>query len=155
MMMIYSASFGAWPIFIKLGGAKNGKKRIQPWRWRRRFALTKFLHPSALIRENYPNPVPGYRAKDLITKRQEVKNVNRKPQLCLVFSHDDYPDISSFIASSGTAQSRRKATRSTGSMKKASGKRSKLKPMKIIVLSSRQKFNGSMPSAPLRWTAVT
>jgi hypothetical protein len=49
-------------------------------------ALTKFLHPSALIRENYPNPVPGHRTKNLITKSQEEKMSTENFNYVLVFA---------------------------------------------------------------------
>ena len=53
-------------------------------------ALLKFLHPSELIRNKFPNPVHGYRLSGCIALRQEVKKVNRKEQLCLVVHHEEF-----------------------------------------------------------------
>ena len=53
-------------------------------------ALLKFLHPSELIRNKYPNPIHGHRLSGCIALWQEVKKVNRKEQLCLVIHHEEF-----------------------------------------------------------------
>ena len=53
-------------------------------------ALLKFLHPSELIRNKFPNPVHGHRLSGCIALRQEVKKVNRKEQLCPVVHHEEF-----------------------------------------------------------------
>ena len=55
-------------------------------------SLIKFLHPSALIREKFPNPVHGQWLEGCQTVRQEVKTINRKDQLSLVVTHHDFKD---------------------------------------------------------------
>ena len=55
-------------------------------------SLMKFLHPSALIREKFPNPVHGQQLEGCQTVRQEVKTINRKDQLSLVVTHQDFKD---------------------------------------------------------------
>ena len=46
--------------------------------------LIKFLHPSELIRNKFPNPVNGQRLDGCITVHQELKKINRKDQLSLI-----------------------------------------------------------------------
>ena len=46
--------------------------------------LTKFLHPSALVRDKYPNLERGHRTT-VILNRQEEKKVNRRQQQCYTF----------------------------------------------------------------------
>ena len=52
--------------------------------------LIKFLHPSELIRNKFPNPVIGQRLDGCITFRQELKKINRKDQLSLIVRHADF-----------------------------------------------------------------
>ena len=52
--------------------------------------LIKFLHPSQLIRNTYPNPENGQRLEGCLTIRQEVKKINCKDQLAIVVKHDDF-----------------------------------------------------------------
>ena len=54
--------------------------------------LIKFLHPSALIREKFPNLEHGQRLPGCMTVRQEVKKINRKDQLSLIVTHPDFKD---------------------------------------------------------------
>ena len=54
--------------------------------------LIKFLHPSQLIRNKFPNPTSGQRLEGCITVRQEVKRINRKDQLSIVIHHDDFKE---------------------------------------------------------------
>ena len=54
--------------------------------------LIKFLHPSALIREKFPNPEHGQRLPGCMTVQQEVKKINRKDQLSLIVTHLDFKD---------------------------------------------------------------
>ena len=54
--------------------------------------LIKFVHPSALIREKFPNPENQQRLKGCLTVRQEVKKITHKDQLSLVVTHDDFKD---------------------------------------------------------------
>ena len=52
--------------------------------------LTKFVHPSQLIRDKFPNLLNGQRLSDCITLRQEVKRINQKEKLSLIVKHDDF-----------------------------------------------------------------
>ena len=52
--------------------------------------LIKFLHPSELILNKFPNPVNGQRLDGCITVRQELKKINRKDQLSLIVRHADF-----------------------------------------------------------------
>ena len=52
--------------------------------------LLKFLHPSELVRNKYPNLQSGQRLEGCTTIRQEVKHINRRDQLSLVVTHNDF-----------------------------------------------------------------
>ena len=54
--------------------------------------LIKFMHPSALIQEKFPNPENWQRLEGCLTVRQEVKKISCKDQLSLVVTHDDFKD---------------------------------------------------------------
>ena len=54
--------------------------------------MMKYLHPSAKIRDKYPNHTSSEKLGELIVIRQEVKKVNRKDQMCLVMRHDTWPN---------------------------------------------------------------
>ena len=47
--------------------------------------LLKYVHPSALMREKYPNPMNGQPLENCLVIRREAKEVNRKQQTCLIF----------------------------------------------------------------------
>ena len=55
--------------------------------------LSKFVHPSAHIRNRYPNPVNGHRLDGLVVLRKESKTIRRKPQMAIVCSHPDFVDV--------------------------------------------------------------
>ena len=52
--------------------------------------LTKFVHPSQLIRDKFPNLPNGHRLSGCITLRQEVKRINQKEKLSLIVKHNDF-----------------------------------------------------------------
>ena len=54
--------------------------------------LLKFLHPSELVRNKYPNLQSGQRLEGCTTIHQEVKRINRCDQLSLVVTHNDFHD---------------------------------------------------------------
>ena len=54
--------------------------------------LIKFIHPSQLIRNKYPNPASGQRLEGCITAHQEVKRINRKDQVAIVIHHDNFKE---------------------------------------------------------------
>ena len=54
--------------------------------------LIKFMYPSALIREKFPNPENWQKLEGCLVVRQEVKEISRKDQLSLVVTHDDFKD---------------------------------------------------------------
>ena len=54
--------------------------------------LLKYIHPSKLIRDKYPNPINGQRLENCLLIRRETKEVNRKQQVCVIFRHDEFPD---------------------------------------------------------------
>ena len=54
--------------------------------------LIKFIHPSQLIRNKYPNPASGQRLQGYITVHQEIKWINRKDQLAIVIHHDNFKE---------------------------------------------------------------
>ena len=55
-------------------------------------SLIWFIHPSEYIRNKFPNAVNGQWLHGCITVRQEVKKINRREQLSLVVTHDDFVD---------------------------------------------------------------
>ena len=54
--------------------------------------LMRFIHPSKLIRDKYPNRTEQQKLGELTVIRQEVKTVNRKPQMCIIMRHDIWPN---------------------------------------------------------------
>ena len=54
--------------------------------------LSKFIHPSQLIRNKYLNPSSGQSLEGCITVRQEVKQINRKDQLAIIIHHDNFKE---------------------------------------------------------------
>ena len=54
--------------------------------------LMRFIHPSKLIRDKYPNRTEQQKLGELTAIRQEVKTVNRKPQMCIIMRHDIWPN---------------------------------------------------------------
>ena len=54
--------------------------------------LLKFLHPSELVRNKYPNLQSGQQLEGCTTIHQEVKRINRHDQLSLVVTHNDLHD---------------------------------------------------------------
>ena len=52
--------------------------------------LLKFLHPSELVRNKYPNLQSGQQLKGCTTIRQEVKCISRRDQLSLVVMHNNF-----------------------------------------------------------------
>ena len=54
--------------------------------------LIKFLLPSQLIRNKFPNPTNGQGLEGCITVCQEVKQINRKDQLSIVIHHGDFKE---------------------------------------------------------------
>ena len=53
--------------------------------------LSKYIHPSALIRKHWPNPMTGHRLNCKVI-RQEMKILSRKKQLVVVFSSAEVTD---------------------------------------------------------------
>lgn len=56
--------------------------------------LTRFLHPSAAIREKHTNAIlpKNHITHNLLVDRSELVNVNRRLQRCCVMTCDDYVD---------------------------------------------------------------
>ena len=52
--------------------------------------LSRFIHSSQHIRDKYPNPVSADCLEGCITICQEVKNVSRRDQLCIVVWHESF-----------------------------------------------------------------
>ena len=52
--------------------------------------LIKFLHPSELIWNKFPNPVNGQRLDGCVTVNQELKKINRRDQLSLIVQHANF-----------------------------------------------------------------
>ena len=56
------------------------------------WCLSRFIHPSALIRDKFPNPVRGHKLDDMIVRRQEEKMINRKQVLAIVCVHESFKE---------------------------------------------------------------
>ena len=52
----------------------------------------KFIHPSKLIRDKFPNRIDQDKLGEMIAIRQEVKRVNHKDQMCIIMRHDFWPN---------------------------------------------------------------
>jgi len=50
----------------------------------------RYLHPSLVIRNFYPNQQHGQRLENCRVIRQEVKKINRKDKLAIIVKHDDF-----------------------------------------------------------------
>ena len=61
-------------------------------------ALKRFLHPRKDVAGRYPNAVANERLPGLLAIRREEKSVNRAMKLCIVFRHDDFPNIEIYCA---------------------------------------------------------
>ena len=55
--------------------------------------LAKFLHPSAHIRERYPNDYKTRRLDGLMVMSQREMTVSRSKKLCFIVTHDSIPDV--------------------------------------------------------------
>ena len=55
-------------------------------------ASVKFMHPSKLMRDKFINITSQLKIDGLLALRQELKLVNRKHQMCVVFRHDYWPN---------------------------------------------------------------
>ena len=47
----------------------------------------KFIHPSAIIREAFPNTISTGKLEDCVVLRQDTKKINRREKLLVVFTH--------------------------------------------------------------------
>lgn len=54
--------------------------------------LARFLHPSAYIRERYVNQEHRQRLSGMTVVRRESKTINRKPQMAIVVTHEEFPN---------------------------------------------------------------
>ena len=52
--------------------------------------MSRFIHTSQHIRDKYPNSVSAHCLEGCITIHQEVKNVSRRDQLCIVVWHESF-----------------------------------------------------------------
>ena len=52
--------------------------------------FTKYLHPSKLVKQKFPNAKTNHRLSGLKVVRLEQKIVSRRPQLAVVVVHDDF-----------------------------------------------------------------
>ena len=52
----------------------------------------RFMHPSKLMRDKFVNIGAQLKISDLVSVKQEVKKVNRKDQMCVIFRHDNWPN---------------------------------------------------------------
>ena len=55
--------------------------------------LKRFVHPSEHIRKKYKNVKKDDRLVDCLVIKKEDRVVNRRQQECIVFRHDDFPNI--------------------------------------------------------------
>jgi hypothetical protein len=56
----------------------------------------RYLHPKKLLKERFLSTTPKQRLSGLLSLRKESKKLNGKSQCCIVFRHDDYPNIKRF-----------------------------------------------------------
>ena len=53
----------------------------------------KFLHPTKLMGDNYPNVRGDHEVSGLFERRREQKNVRRKEPMSIVFGHNDFRNL--------------------------------------------------------------
>ena len=51
--------------------------------------LANKLHPSSIIRDKYPNLVNNLRLNGFKAVRQEIRKLNRRDQLCVIYTHEE------------------------------------------------------------------
>jgi hypothetical protein len=56
----------------------------------------RLLHPKRLRNERFSSTTPKQHLSGLLSLRKESKKLNGKNQCCVVFPHDDYPNIELF-----------------------------------------------------------
>ena len=56
------------------------------------WCLSRFIHPSALIRDKFPDPVRGHKLDDMIVRRQEEKMINQKQVFAIVCIHESFKE---------------------------------------------------------------
>jgi hypothetical protein len=54
--------------------------------------LSSRLHPSAHIRNKWPNAEKNHRLENLVVLRQEMKKINRRDIMCIIMKHEDFQD---------------------------------------------------------------
>ena len=59
--------------------------------------LSSKLHPSEHIRRMFPNMEKNHRVENLVVLQQKVKKINRRDQLALVMTHNDFKLDGKFI----------------------------------------------------------
>lgn len=55
-------------------------------------APLKYVKPSKIIETKYPTLAPKQRLEGLLAIRKEVRSLNHREQLCVIFRHDDFPN---------------------------------------------------------------
>ena len=55
--------------------------------------FTKYLHSKPIIAKKYPNYTATDKVHDLNCIKKEVRKVNRKEQMCAIFTHKDFDDV--------------------------------------------------------------
>ena len=55
-------------------------------------ALSRFIHPSKHVKEVLTNCTHNHCLTNLVVIRKEMKKVNNKIQMCIIFCHDDFPN---------------------------------------------------------------
>jgi hypothetical protein len=56
----------------------------------------RYLHPKRLLNERFLSTTPKQCLSGLLSLQKESKKLNGKNQCCVVFRHDDYPNIELF-----------------------------------------------------------
>ena len=52
--------------------------------------LSKYLHPSRLVKQVLPNVEANHRLQNCVVIRLELKKIRRQDQLAVVLKHDDF-----------------------------------------------------------------
>lgn len=58
--------------------------------------LKRFLHPGRIIKQRYPDFTVIDKLQNLVAIRQEEKRIKNKAVLCIIFRHDDFPNVEIF-----------------------------------------------------------
>ena len=59
--------------------------------------MSKFVHPSKVIRDKYPVRAPIHGLEGCVVIREALKTINCREQVAIIFTHDDFPNAAIYM----------------------------------------------------------